>query len=69
MQETQHLQRVKDRSTQPTKNTETLSKFALITPKKRREPALNVKNYPPPIVLDNELIVPSFPLTLFELIF
>jgi hypothetical protein len=30
MQKTEHLQRVKDRSTQPTKNTETLSKLALI---------------------------------------
>jgi hypothetical protein len=68
MQETQHLQGLNYRSTQPTKNTETLSKFALITPKKRREPVLILKNYPPPIVLDNELIVPSFPLTLFELI-
>jgi hypothetical protein len=68
MPETQHLQRVKYPSTQPTKNTETISKLALIPPKKRREQALIFKNYPHPIVLDNELIVPSFPLTLFELI-
>ena len=68
MQETQHFPSVKYRSTQPTKNTETISKLALIPQKNRREQALIFKNYPHPIVLDNELIVPSFPLTLFELI-